>query len=96
MRTGPPASSADVTVRVCYLSAIQERSGARRDELRLPPGSSLGEVAAWVRDHRGIELPGPSVLATLNGHGWSRLPGGMATEMHDGDEVSLFPLSDGG
>jgi len=32
----------------------------------------------------------------LNGYGWNQVPQGLATEMHDGDEIALFPLLSGG
>jgi molybdopterin converting factor small subunit len=90
------ASGPHVAVRVRYLSAIRETSGTRMDELHLPAGATLASVAEWVKANRGIALPAPAVMSTLNGHGWSQLPAGLATEMHNGDEVALFPLLSGG
>jgi molybdopterin converting factor small subunit len=94
--TEAAAAAPSVTVSVRYLSAVREKSGTRRDELCLPSGSTLGALAEWVKTNRGIALPTPSVMTTLNGHGWSQLPSGLATELHDGDEVALFPLLSGG
>jgi molybdopterin converting factor small subunit len=85
-----------VSVRIRYLSAIREQSGTRLDEIRLPVGSTLAAAAQWVRANRNIVVPGPALMSTLNGHGWSQLPEGLATELHDGDEIALFPLLSGG
>jgi len=85
-----------MNVSVRYLSAVREQAGTRRDEMRLPPGSTLAAAADWVRAHRGIEVPGPALMSTLNGHGWAQLPDGMATSLREGDEIALFPLLSGG
>ena len=85
-----------LTVTVRYLSAVRERAGKRRDEVRLPPGSTLEAAAEWIRATRGLEVPGPGLMSTLNGHGWAQLPEGMATVLHEGDEIALFPLLSGG
>ncbi len=90
------AAAPDMGVRVRYLSAIREKAGTRSDDLRLPAGSTLASVAAWVAAHRGITLPAPAVMSTLNGYGWSQLSAGLATELREGDEVALFPLLSGG
>jgi molybdopterin converting factor small subunit len=88
--------AAELTVSVRYLSAVREQAGTRRDELRLPAGSTLAAAAEWVRAHRGLEAPGPGLMSTLNGHGWTQLPDGMATVLREGDEIALFPLLSGG
>jgi molybdopterin converting factor small subunit len=88
--------AADVTVAIRYLSALREKAGTRRDDIRLPAGSTLAAAADWIRATRGLEVPGPSVMSTLNGHGWNQLPEGMATVLRDGDEIALFPLISGG
>jgi molybdopterin converting factor small subunit len=85
-----------VTVAIRYLSALREKAGTRRDDIRLPAGSTLAAAADWIRATRGLEVPGPSVMSTLNGHGWNQLPEGMATVLRDGDEIALFPLISGG
>jgi molybdopterin converting factor small subunit len=90
------SGGAEVTVRVRYLSAVRERTGTRADDLHLPPGSTLAAVADWLKLRYGIAMPDPSLMSTLNGYGWNQVPQGLATEMHDGDEVALFPLLSGG
>lgn len=85
-----------MTVAIRYLSALRETAGTRRDDLRLPVGSTLAAAADWVRAHRGLEVPGPSVMSTLNGHGWNQLRAGLSTVLNDGDEIALFPLISGG
>jgi molybdopterin converting factor small subunit len=89
-------AAAEVTVRVRYLSAVRERTGTRADDLHLPAGSTLGAVAEWLKLTYGIAVPDSSLMSTLNGYGWNQVPQGLATEMHDGDEVALFPLLSGG
>jgi molybdopterin converting factor small subunit len=86
----------EVTVRVRYFSAVRETSGTQQDEVRLPAGSTLAALASWISENRGMSLPAPAVMTTLNGYGWSQLPAGMGTELHEGDEVALFPLLSGG
>jgi molybdopterin converting factor small subunit len=85
-----------VAVSVRYLSAVREQAGTRRDDLSLPPGSTIAAAAEWIRRERGIEVPGPGLMGTLNGRGWAQLPEGMATVLHEGDEIALFPLLSGG
>ena len=86
----------EITVRVRYLSAVRERTGTRVDELHLPAGSTLAAVADWLKLTYGIAVPDPSLMSTLNGYGWTQVPRGLAAELHDGDEVALFPLLSGG
>jgi molybdopterin converting factor small subunit len=85
-------------VKVCvrYLSAIRDKTGKRVDELALPEGSTLTEVSAWLLQSYGIVAPGPALMSTLNGFGWNQVPQGLATELHEGDEIALFPLLSGG
>ena len=90
------SGTAELTVRVRYLSAVRERTGTRADDLCLPAGSTLAAVAEWLQVRYGIAVPDPSLMSTLNGYGWNQVPQGMATEMHDGDEIALFPLLSGG
>jgi molybdopterin converting factor small subunit len=94
--SGVKGGAAEVTVRVRYLSAVRERTGTRADDLRLPAGSTLAAVAGWLKLTYGIAVPDPSLMSTLNGYGWNQVPQGLATELHDGDEVALFPLLSGG
>ena len=89
--------SSAVTVRIRYLSAIREKTGGRRqDEVSLPRGSTLSSVADWLQKSYGMVVPGPSLMSTINGYGWNQVPGGLATELHEGDEIALFPLLSGG
>ena len=86
-----------VTVHVRYLSAVREKTGGRRqDELSLPAGSTLTTVADWLQKSYGMTVPGPSLMSTINGYGWNQVPGGLATELQQGDEIALFPLLSGG
>ncbi len=91
------ATAPAVKVRVRYLSAVREKTGGvRQDELSLPAGSTLSAVADWLVRTYSISVPGPSLMTTINGCGWSQVPKGLATELHEGDEVAIFPLLSGG
>ncbi len=87
---------AEVKVRIRYLSAVRDRTGRRLEELTLPAGSRLAELAGRLERAYGLAVPGPHLLATLNGRGWTQLPAGLATELADGDQVALFPVVSGG
>jgi molybdopterin converting factor small subunit len=86
----------ELTVRVKYLSALRDKTGKRGDDLSLPAGSTLQDLAAWLKGTYGLEVPGPRLLSTLNGRGWSQLPESLRTVLQPGDEVALFPLVSGG
>ena len=86
----------DVKVRIKYLSALRDTTHRRLDELELPAGSRLQDVAGWLLKAYGLTVPGPALISTLNGRGWTQLPESLATEIHDGDEVAIFPLVSGG
>ncbi len=86
----------DMKVRIKYLSALRDQTHRRLDELELPAGSRLQDLAGWLAKSYGLAVPGSTLLGTLNGRGWTQLPDSLATELHDGDEVALFPLVSGG
>jgi len=92
--TGSAGSTVHVTIR--YLSAVREKTSKRLDELDLPAGSRLSAVAEWLKQSYGLAVPGPSLMSTINGYGWNQVPQGLATELHEGDEIALFPLLSGG
>jgi molybdopterin converting factor small subunit len=85
-----------LTVRVRYLSAIRDKTGTRADDLCLPEGSTLSSVSSWLKDTYSLVVPGPDLMSTLNGYGWNQVPEGLATMLHEGDEIALFPLLSGG
>jgi len=85
-----------VKVRIKYLSALRDTTHRRLDEVDLPEGSRLSDLAGWVARTHGLTVPGPRLLATLNGRGWAQLPDTLATALADGDEIALFPLVSGG
>ena len=89
-------ADAAITVHLRYLSAVREKTGRRADELALPAASTLAAVAAWLAATYALEVPGPSLMATLNGRGWSQYAQGLGVELHDGDEIALFPMLSGG
>lgn len=83
-------------LRIRYLSALRDRAGLREEAVELPEGSRLRELASWLAQSRGLKLPDPLVMATLNGRGWAQLPEGLDTPLAQGDEVALFPVVAGG
>jgi MoaD family protein len=87
---------AELKIRIKYLSALRDKTRKRLDELELPAGSRLSDLAGWLARTYGLAVPGPQLLSTLNGRGWMQLSDGLATELADGDEVALFPLVSGG
>ncbi len=92
----PGAGAAAIIVRVRYLSALRDRTGLREEAVSLPAGSRLAELAAWLAEKRGLTLPDPLVMATLNGRGWGQQAEGMEKTLADGDEAALFPVVGGG
>jgi MoaD family protein len=88
--------SASVKVEIRYLSALRDRVGRRQETILLRPGNTLADVAGWLNERYGLSLPSPELMATLNGSGWEQLPLGLATEVSDGDVITLFPPISGG
>jgi len=89
-------SSTMIKVRIRYLSAVREKTEKRQDELELPAGTTLSWVAGWLREKYGLDVPGPALMSTINGYGWNQVPSGLSAELHEGDEIALFPLLSGG
>ncbi len=79
-----------------YLSAVRDQAGRREEAVELPAGSRLRELASWLGEKRGLKLPDPLVMATLNGRGWGQQKQGMDTPLAEGDEMALFPVVGGG
>ena len=85
-----------MTVHIRYLSALRDTTNLRSEEASFPEGARLSDVSALLAEKYGIRVPGPSVMGTVNGQGWSQTVQGTATELHEGDEIALFPLLSGG
>jgi molybdopterin converting factor small subunit len=85
-----------VTVRIRYLSGLRDATGIRAEEVAFPAGTCLRGVSQWLAQRYDITAPGPSVMSTLNGRGWSQTPQALETRLRDGDEIALFPLLSGG
>jgi len=83
-------------IEIRYLSAVRDRTGRGRDEVSFPVGATLREVAAWLKERHALSLPNRQWMATLNGSGWEQLPGGLSTELQEGDVICLFPPVAGG
>jgi molybdopterin converting factor small subunit len=91
-----PKMETTVSVQIKYLAALRDRTGHRREEVSFPPGATLQDVAGWLNEQHGLSLPGPQVMATLNGHGWTQLPSQLSTRIHEGDVICLFSPVSGG
>lgn len=85
-----------VKVRLRYLVSVRDTTGLSDEEAAFPAGSTLGNLAAWLMERYGLAVPGPHVMAILNGRGWGQHPLRMDTPLKDGDAVSLFPPIAGG
>jgi MoaD family protein len=85
-----------VKVRLKYLVSVRDKTGLSGEEAELPAGSTLGNLAAWLLGRYGLAVPGPNVMAILNGRGWGQHPLKMDTPLKDGDAISLFPPIAGG
>ena len=96
MSGAPNGTATTITISIRYLSAIRENTGKRQDALAVPAGSTLSWVAAWLQETYGLAVPGPALMSTINGYGWNQVSGGLSAELHDGDEIALFPLLSGG
>ena len=86
----------DVRVRIKYLGALRDATGKRVDEVAFPSGATLHDVADWLDERYDLAVPSPRVMAVLNGRGWEQLPERLATDLHDGDVIALFPPIAGG
>ncbi|HUJ75249.1 MAG TPA: MoaD/ThiS family protein [bacterium] len=85
-----------MTVRIRYLSGLRDATGIRAEEVQFPAGTPLRDVSRWLARKYGIEAPGPGVMGTLNGRGWSQTAQALETRLSEGDEIALFPLLSGG
>ena len=85
-----------INVEIKYLASLRDRTGRRREAATFGPGTTLQDVAGWLNDQYGLPLPGPQVMATLNGQGWTQLPSQLSTRLDEGDVICLFPPVSGG
>lgn len=70
--------------------------GHRQEEVSFSPCATLQDVADWLNQRYALSLPGPQVMATLNGRGWEQFPSKLSTEIKEGDVICLFPPIAGG
>ena len=89
-------TTAEVTVRIRYLSALRDTTHIRMEEVRFPASTRLRDISGWLERKYSITAPGPAVMGTLNGRGWTQIPQSLETELQNGDEIALFPLLSGG
>ena len=86
----------NVRVQVKYLAVLRDRTGRRKEEISLPAGATLRDVAEWLHERYALSLPNPQVTAILNGTGWGQCPLKLSTEIREGDVICLFPPIAGG
>ncbi len=91
-----PDAEATVTVLVKYLVSLRDRTGRGQEEIDLPRGSTLRDLADILKERYALSLPDPQIMAILNGRGWGQLPSELSTVVRDGDVVCLFPPIFGG
>jgi molybdopterin converting factor small subunit len=84
----------DVTIK--YLGSLRDETGLREERVGFQEGSTLDSVAGWLEQKYGLRVPGPGVMAILNGKGWGQFESGTATELHEDDTICLFPPIGGG
>jgi molybdopterin synthase sulfur carrier subunit len=58
--------------------------------------SELGDSFARMSPNPGAARESSHLIALVNGRHCSHLPDGLATELKDGDEISIFPPVAGG
>lgn len=86
----------DCIVHIRYLSGLRDATNTGTEEVRFPPGTRLRDLSRWLAEKYGLAVPGPGVMGTVNGRGWSQTPLAMETELHNDDQIALFPLLSGG
>lgn len=95
-RTANGAPQGVIHVRICYHSTIREETGTSEEQVAFPMGSRLSTVTEWLAGRYGIAVPGPTLLAAVNGFVWNRRTSGPSASLSEGDEIALFPLLVGG
>jgi len=85
-----------VKISIKYLVNLKDKTGKSEEEVSFPGGTTLSDVAEWLKINYGISLPDPQIMTILNGRGWGQLPGKLSTELKDGDIICLFPPISGG
>ena len=89
-------SEGGVTLRVKYTAGLRDKTGCAEEEVRLPCGSTLEDLANWLNERYDLSLPNRHILAVLNGRGWNQYAEKLLTELNDGDSVLLCPPISGG
>lgn len=90
------AGSNMIKVHLKYLVNMREKTGKKEEEIELPSGSTLENLAEWLKGEYAIELPNPGIMTVLNGRGWDQQPEKYRTMLKEGDKVLLFPPISGG
>lgn len=86
----------NVNIQIKYMVSLRDRTGISQENVSFVQGSTLQDVAAWLNSRYEFSLPDPRIMAILNGRGWAQYPHKLATEIHNGDVICLFPPISGG
>jgi molybdopterin converting factor subunit 1 len=79
-------------IRVLFFATLRDRTGLREDALDLPEGATVADLRDSVAEkHPGAAPALPTALASVNQE--FAFP---EEELHEGDEVALFPPVSGG
>lgn len=86
----------EVNINIKYLVNLSDKAGRRQETASFPEGSTLHDLARYLKEKRNIILPSPGVTTVLNGKGWDQYPDKWNTPVSNGDTVLLLPLLSGG
>jgi MoaD family protein len=87
---------ANVNIQIKYLVTLRDRTRKRQEQVSFLQGSTLRDVAEWLKEQYAFSLPNPQIMTILNGRGWEQFPQKLSTEIQDGDVICLFPPISGG
>ncbi|NQT59750.1 MAG: MoaD/ThiS family protein [Bacteroidetes bacterium] len=86
----------EVTITIKYLVTLAGETGRQTEEVCFPDGSTLHDVARYLKETRNITLPSPQIMTILNGIGWNQHQDSWDTLIKNGDTILLFPPLSGG
>lgn len=79
-------------IRVLFFATLRDRTGLREENIDLPAGSTVADLRELVASRHPDAAPSlPTTLVSIN-----REYAFPEDELHDGDEVALFPPVSGG
>ncbi len=85
-----PAAPTAIAVRVRLFASYREAAGTAREELTLPAGSCVSDLAEALRERFPRFAPNGGLVAVNHEYV------GESFTLHDGDEVAFIPPVSGG